>query len=287
MPESMPGSMPETVTEPVPGPGAPPHPDSPVEREEQAPAESRAEVPAGPHEDGRSRLWRAFRQPTRGQVVVALLLALVGFAGVTQVRTNQGDDTYAGLREQDLIDVLNGLAGRTQRAEGEIQRLESTRDDLQSDTSARQAALAQARQQAQVLSILAGTVPVRGPGVTITIKEVSGHVRVGPFIDMIQALRTAGAESMQINHEVRVIAQTSFEDGTGGLLVDGQLLEPPFTVDVIGNPDALVAALRFPDGPQDEFAEDDGAELTFQEVTSVDVETTRDAAEADDAQAQQ
>jgi uncharacterized protein YlxW (UPF0749 family) len=123
--------------------------------------------------------------------------------------------------------------------------------------------------------------------VTITIKEVSGHVRVGPFIDMVEALRTAGAEAMQINREVRVIAQTAFEDGTGGLLVDGRLLEPPFTIDVIGPPDALVAALRFPDGPQDQFAEDDGAQLTFHEVTSVDVETTRDAAEADEAQAQQ
>jgi uncharacterized protein YlxW (UPF0749 family) len=219
--------------------------------------------------------------------VVGLLLALVGFAGVTQVRTNQVDDTYAGLRQQDLIDILNGLAGSTQRSEDEIQRLESTRNNLQSDTSARQAALDQARQQVQVLSILAGTVPVRGAGVTITIKEGSGQVQVGPFIDMIQALRSAGAEAMQVNHDVRVVAQTAFDDATGGLLVDGRLLEAPFTIDVIGPPDELVAALRFPDGPQDQFQENDGAELTFDEVTSVDVETTRDPAEADVAQAQQ
>jgi uncharacterized protein YlxW (UPF0749 family) len=112
--------------------------------------------------------------------------------------------------------------------------------------------------------------------VTITIKEVEGQVEVGPFVDMVQALRTAGAEAMQINDEVRVVAQTSFEDGTGGLLVDGQLLEAPFTIDVIGPPDGMVSALRFPDGPQDQFEEDDGAELTFEELTNVDVETTRD-----------
>jgi uncharacterized protein YlxW (UPF0749 family) len=238
------------------------------------------------HEDGRSRLWRAFRRPTRGQVVVAVLLALVGFAGVTQVRTNQGDDQYAGLREQDLIDVLNGLASTTQRAQSEIQRLQATRDDLQSDTNSRQAALDQARTQTQVLSILAGTVPVRGPGVRIEITEGSGRVRVGSFLDMVQALRSASAEAMQVNGEVRVVAQTSFEEGSGGLLVDGQLLEPPYTVDVIGPPDSLVSALRFPDGPQDQF-EEDGAELTFEEVRVVDVDTTRDPAEADVAQAQQ
>jgi uncharacterized protein YlxW (UPF0749 family) len=238
-------------------------------------------------EDGRSRLWRAFSRPTRGQVVVGVLVALVGFAGVTQVRSNQVDDTYAGLRQQDLIDILNGLAGNTQRAADEIQRLESTRDELQSDTSSRKAALEQARKQVQVLGILAGTVPVRGPGVTITITEESGQVRVGPFIDMVQALRSTGAEAMQINHEVRVIAQTSFETATGGVLVDGRLLRPPFTVDVIGPPDSLVDALRFPDGPQDQFAEDDAAELTFEAVTSVDVETVRSRVEADVAQAQQ
>jgi uncharacterized protein YlxW (UPF0749 family) len=280
MPE--PDLPPGPAPEPDPGPPAAPHPESHAERDDVVPSTA-AEL----REDGRSRLWRAFSSPTKGQVVVGMLLALVGFAGVTQVRSNQVDDTYAGLRQQDLIDILNGLAGTTQRSEDEIQRLESTRDDLQSDTSARQAALEEARQQAQVLSILAGTVPVRGPGVTITIKEGDGEVEVGPFIDMVQALRTAGAEAMQINHEVRVVAQTSFEDGTGGLLVDGRLLEAPYTVDVIGPPDALVAALRFPDGPQDQFAEDDGAELTFKDVSSVDVETVRDPADADVAQAQQ
>jgi len=56
---------------------------------------------------------------------------------------------------------------------------------------------------------------------------------------------------------------------------------------VIGPPDALVAALRFPDGPQDQFAEDDGAELTFEERSVVDIETTREPVEADVARPQQ
>jgi uncharacterized protein YlxW (UPF0749 family) len=104
---------------------------------------------------------------------------------------------------------------------------------------------------------------------------------------MVQALRTAGAEAMQINEEVRVVAQTSFEDGTGGLLIDGRLLEAPFTIDVIGNPDNMVSALRFPNGPQDQFAQDDGAELTFTEEDSIRIDATREPTEADFAQSQQ
>jgi hypothetical protein len=78
------------------------------------------------------RLWHAVVHPTRRQLLVAVVLGVLGFAIVTQVRTNTVDDTYAGLREQDLIDILNGLADTTQRATVEIQRLEATRDDLRS-----------------------------------------------------------------------------------------------------------------------------------------------------------
>ena len=232
---------------------------------------------AAPDPDpGRGRLWRAMVRPTRGQLIVAVLLAVVGFAGVAQVRTNTVDDTYAGLREQDLIDILDGLAGTTQRAQAEIQRLEETRDDLLSETRSREAALEAARNEVDTLSIIAGTVAVTGPGVRITIKEVAGHVRVEPFIDTVQALRSAGAEAIQVNGSVRVVASTSFQDVDGGIRVGGQVLKPPFVVDVIGSPEALGAALLFPDGPADQFAEDGIAELTYDELTSLDIESVHE-----------
>jgi len=236
-----------------------------------------APVQDGPHDDpGRGRLWRALVSPSRGQLIVAVLLAVVGFAGVTQVRTNTVDDTYAGLRQQDLIDILDDLAGTTQRAQAEIQRLEETRDDLLSETSSREAALEAARNEVDTLSIIAGTVAVTGPGVRIRIKEVSGQVRVEPFIDMVQALRSAGAEAIQVNGTVRVVASTSFQDAAGGILVGGRVLTAPFVVDVIGSPEALGAALRFPDGPADQFARDDAAELTYDELTSLDIESVHE-----------
>ena len=47
-------------------------------------------------------------------------------------------------------------------------------------------------------------------------------------------------------------------------------------VDVIGDPEALGAALRFPNGPEDQFAEDDVAELTYEELTSLDIEAVHE-----------
>ncbi|MFT4289305.1 DUF881 domain-containing protein [Nocardioides sp.] len=221
-------------------------------------------------EAGRRRLWRAFVRPQRRQLVVGVLLAVVGFAAVTQFRTTEADNSYAGLREQDLIDVLSGLTGATQRTQAELSRLQDTRDQLQTDTQKRQAALTEASTQVDNLKIIAGLVPVTGPGIRVRIEEKTAEINVDSFIDLIQELRTVGAEAMQLNGQVRLVAQTSFEQANGGLLVDGEMLEPPYTLDVIGEPGALEGAVTFLRGPQEEL-ESDGATVVVSRMTSLDI----------------
>ena len=58
--------------------------------------------------------------------------------------------------------------------------------------------------------------------------------------------------------------------------MDGRILSAPFVVDAIGGPEALGAALGFPNGPEDQFAEDDVAELTYDELTSLDIEAVHE-----------
>ena len=105
------------------------------------------------------RLRRALLRPSRRQVVAGLLMALVGFAAVTQVRITGTDDTFSGYRDQELIDLISALAGTQQRTEDEIDRLEGVAADLRDDTTKRQAALDQAESEVDTLTILAGLVP--------------------------------------------------------------------------------------------------------------------------------
>jgi uncharacterized protein YlxW (UPF0749 family) len=227
---------------------------------------------------GRQRLLASLVRPSRRQIVVGILLAALGFAAIVQIRTNEVDDTYAGYREQDLIDVLNGLAGTSQRAQAEISRLEDARDALQSDTSARQAALEQSQTEARNLRILAGLVPVTGPGLRITLKQTGeSAIRVDRVVDLVQELRNAGAEAMQVNGQVRVVAQTAFEETSQGLVVGGVQLSPPYVVDVIGASDTLAGALTFPSGPIDQLVDADGQQLTYDELGSLDIESVIDA----------
>jgi uncharacterized protein YlxW (UPF0749 family) len=232
-------------------------------------------MPEPTSSSGRTRLLRSLTRPSRTQVIVGVLLALVGFAAIVQVRATEIDDTYAGLRQQDLIDVLDGLAGTTERTESEIERLEEAREDLRTDTRRVGTALEEAQTQADTLAILAGTVPVTGPGIRVTITETDTAVAVQDFIDLVQELRTSNAEAMQLNSKVRLVAQSSFAEGEGGLVVDGELLGPPYVLDAIGDPDTLSGAISIVRGVVSDLR-DAGAEVEIQELAQLDIESVRE-----------
>ena len=118
--------------------------------------------------------------------------------------------------------------------------------------------------------------PVTGPGIRVTITEQTGPVDIDSVLDTIQELRSAGAEAMQVNGQVRVVAQSSFEDEVGGFSVDGTLVTSPYVIDVIGDPHTLHGALVFTQGPAFQLR-DDGADVQIDELDRIDIESVHAA----------
>lgn len=230
-----------------------------------------------PPPSGLARLQNSFFAPSRGQVVVAVLVGVLAFAAVTQARLTGSNDTYAGLRQSELIQTLNGLQSASRKAERDIAKLEVTRDRLRSSTQRRTAALDRASREVQTLGVLAGTVPATGPGIRITVQDPKGDLTLNHLLDGVEELRNAGVEALEFNDRVRVIAQTSFEDVPGGVRVDGVVLKPPYVIDAIGNPDTLAGALQFQGGFSDDVARDSGS-LSVKKSDKIDVTVTRKAA---------
>jgi uncharacterized protein YlxW (UPF0749 family) len=231
-----------------------------------------------PGSSARDRLVRAMVRPGRGQVVAGILLAVLGTAGVTQVRLAGTDNDYAGMRQADLIQALNGLQAASRRNEQDIRELEATRDSLRDDSDKTATALNQARAELASLGVLAGTLAAHGSGVRITVTVPDSHISLNYLLDGIEELRDAGAEAMEINDSVRVVAQTSFEAATGGINVDGRVLESPFTIDAIGDPDSLATALRFPGGFVDDLSLDEG-KVSIKQSDNIEVTVLRKAVE--------
>lgn len=220
------------------------------------------------------RAFRALVRPGKGQISAAVLLAVLGVAGVTQVRLAGADDDYAGMRQADLIQALNGLQAASRRNEQDIRDLEQTRDALRDNSDKTATALQQAREELAALGVLAGTLPASGPGVRITVTVPESQISLNYLLDGIEELRDAGAEAMEINDQVRVIAQTAFESASGGVSIDGRVLGSPFVIDAIGDPESLTTALRFPGGFVDDLGLDEG-QVTIEQSENITITALR------------
>lgn len=232
--------------------------------------------PEQPPPSGREALLAAFRsRPSRGQALVGALLFAVGFAAMTQVRSNEQADEYGSYRQADLVRAFDALAESSERAENDIDRLTRTREQLQDETTSRRAALEAAQQEAASLSILAGTVPVSGPGIRITITDGVGQVSADTILDLIQELRASGAEAMEFNDRLRIVVQTAIEQTEAGITLDDELIEAPYVIDVIGEPATMEGSLEFRNGPIDQVQDDQGT-ITSKQLEQVQIESVVD-----------
>ncbi|MGO1975175.1 MAG: DUF881 domain-containing protein [Propionibacteriaceae bacterium] len=233
----------------------------------------------------RERFVQSLLRPGRGQIVAAVILLIFGMGGVMQIRANTEDETYSSTRREDLIQLLDGLTQESRRLEGEIVELEQTRNQLQSGADTSEVARQEAEKRVSVLSVLAGTVPAHGPGVRMRISDPQGKVSADLLLDAVEEFRDAGAEVIEFDDSVRVVASTWFGNGPNGLMVDGQTISTPIVIEVIGNPHSLEEAARFRGGLVSEITSDKiGGQVVIEQVSDVQITSLHDPAEPQYAQ---
>lgn len=206
------------------------------------------------------------------QAVVGILLALLGFAATTQIQLNSHDTNFSGQPRENLVLLLDSLSAAGDRAQAQLNQLQRTRTDLLSTSQRRQTAIAEERQQLSVLQLLAGTVPARGPGVTITITDPRGAVSAASLLDGVEELRDAGAEAIEINDKARVVASTAFTERAGVITVDRTPLRAPYVIDAIGSSHTLGEAAVFPGGLADQISQL-GGDVKVAEADQVKVDS--------------
>lgn len=264
-------------------PPAPPTPPEPEPAPAPEPASARVEAvaaepepepaqPAAPAKPVRRRL-------TGAGAMIAVLIALLGFTLVVQLRSNTTDPTLATQRQEDLVRILSDLEAKDKRLRDDISRLENSQRELNSGAQGREAALAAATERADELGILAGTLAARGEGLRLRFEAVRKPVRAESLLDAVQELRGAQAEAMQVQGAdgtaVRVIASTSFLDRDDDVVVDGVRLSAPYTITVIGDPETMRTALNIPGGVVESVASAGGT-VIFSPAAPVEVTALHD-----------
>jgi uncharacterized protein YlxW (UPF0749 family) len=247
--------------------------------------EGRHELPAkrprpeiGPvHRTGLSGLLRGGRSRLVFGTLAGLLCLVLGIAIVTQVRQTKSGDSLDTARPADLLVLLDSLRQREATLNTEVSDLQNTLNSLRASGNSDQAAIQSAEARLAALSILVGAVGATGPGVTITIEDPGPGVSPEAMLDVVNELRAAGAEAIEINdahQSVRVGVDTWIVGTPGSLTIDTKNLSPPYSILAIGDPPTLAAAMNIPGGAEDSIKRV-GARMSVQQANRVDVTTLR------------
>ncbi|MGY5764498.1 DUF881 domain-containing protein [Brachybacterium sp. DNPG3] len=227
-------------------------------------------TPGTPEEQRRAwaRLRRSLRpRATSRQLIVGVLCFLVGLSVVAQVRHHDAS-SLDGASQQELVRLLDESDRHVSDLESQNEDLDRTLEALQSDREDGVAAQNAAQERLEDLEILAGTTPAHGRGLVIRIGDPQRGVRASTLLGVVQELRNAGAEVIEVGG-VRVVASTSVTTSAAGVLeVDGTELPVPFEILAIGDPAVMEPALKIPGGAADDIAADGG---TFTVSVSQDV----------------
>ncbi|GFG96017.1 UPF0749 protein [Mycobacterium timonense] len=257
-------------------PTRPAHPDGDATPDQDAPR-GRHELRGKPARTGLSGMLRGGRSRLGFGTLAVLLCLLLGIAIVTQVRQTESGDSLDTARPADLLVLLDSLRQREGTLRGEVNELENTLNSLQASGNNDQAAIQSAQSRLAALSILVGAVGATGPGVTVTIEDPGPGVSPEAMLDVINELRAAGAEAIEVNdahQSVRVGVDTWVAGMPGSLTVDSKTLSPAYSILAIGDPPTLAAAMNIPGGAQDTVKRV-GARMSVQQADRVDVTTLR------------
>ncbi|MFC7546678.1 DUF881 domain-containing protein [Plantactinospora sp. GCM10030261] len=243
------------------------------------PADATGGPPAG-DAPGSGRDRAGPHRPSAAGVMIVVLLALLGFTLVVQLKNNSTDPALGATRQEDLVRILSDLEAQQQRLQQDVTELEDSQRQLTSGAEGRQAALEEATQRADELGLLAGTLPARGPGLSVRFVPGDEPIEASALLDAVQELRGAGAEAMEITGgdgpAVRIIASTYFVDSDGGVDVSGRRLSGPYTISVIGDPETMRTALNIAGGVVARV-KGDGGNVIVNEREVIDIEARSNA----------
>jgi uncharacterized protein YlxW (UPF0749 family) len=181
--------------------------------------------------------------------MVGAAALLVGVMGALQFRLQQVVPPPTDT--QQLLTLLKQSDQRRDELQKEVSRLQA---ELNQKLSA-QAAARRLSQELTQAEMLAGTIPVEGPGIIVTWDNGSApagyQITDIDLLLMVNELRAAGAEAIAINGE-RITGQTEIRSAGNYILINNRQEAAPFTIEAIGPTETMRQALTLPGGLVDE-----------------------------------
>ncbi len=182
---------------------------------------------------------------TSGRLAVGLVLFLLGFLVVAQLRSQATDQGLSALSVQDLTELVANVTTRNNELRDEIRSLEFQRDTVASAVERGGTSATQIRADLNRIEGWSGLAGVTGSGILVTI---SGPVPGDAIEDLLNELRNAGAEAISIA-DIRVVPGVVANGPIGDVDAAGVLLHDPIRLIAVGQPQTLAGSLTRAGGP--------------------------------------
>ncbi|MFZ1381210.1 MAG: DUF881 domain-containing protein [Scrofimicrobium sp.] len=184
-------------------------------------------------------------------LLAIVLCVLLGFALSTQVRSRDSD-AIGRMDETQLVSMLADLEQREHDLTAANNDLRAQIAELEDSANSAQAAREAAAKATQDALIIAGGIPVEGPGVVLWVAQGDDPIPASVFVTTMAELRNGGAEAIDLNG-VRLGGRSWFSSDEVGIVVDGQPISSPYVWTAIGDSKTLVGALEIRGGSAAQF----------------------------------
>jgi uncharacterized protein YlxW (UPF0749 family) len=187
---------------------------------------------------------------------VALTATAAGLLFATSATTADGTDLRAG-RRLELTELISRERSATANQERRAAALRREVEAATEQAATRDAGVAQEQARGDALALAAGTVPVSGPALTVSLDDAPPGTDAPSPDDLVvhqqdvqavvNALWAGGAEAMTLMGQ-RVISTSAVRCVGNTVILHGQVYGPPFVVTAIGDREAMRTALSVEPG---------------------------------------
>lgn len=191
------------------------------------------------------------------QVSIAIVCLILGIMMAVQFRTTEQSPNYLSTdRWKELTVQMDNLS---QERDALAEEVISLRDKMKKITASGQGdAIQVVNEELARANMAAGLVPVKGPGIILTLNDCARPLQKGEdpsmyvihdedLLKVVNELWSSGAEAISVN-EQRLVATSEIRCAGTTILVNITKIGPPFVIKAIGDPDVLESGLRIPGG---------------------------------------
>ena len=180
-----------------------------------------------------------------GRLAVGVVLAVLGFLVVAQLRSQATDQGLATLSVQDLTELVANVTARNNQLREEVRTLEDQRATVAATVQRGDSSVVDIRNDLTRVLAWSGAMGVTGSGVRVS---VVGQLPADALDSLLNELRNAGAEAISIGG-VRVVPGVVVGGAPGSLTVGGHPFGAAVELLAVGQPETLAGSLTRAGGP--------------------------------------